>query len=271
MTDPVLTVTNASFSYREACVVDGVSFSVHKGEYLAVIGPNGSGKTTLLRLAGGLLKPSGGQILLEGEPVSSIKKADLAKRLAFVPQGASPVFSYTCLETVLMGLFPRTGRFGLESQAMLEMAESVMKRAGCWSFAGKSVQEISGGEFQRVILARALAQLLPLPREPDRLKLLLLDEAMSDLDICARFEMMELVLSVAQEYAIGVAAIHHDLHMAGLFARTILALKGGKAAAFGPAEEVLTEGFFRGVFGVKAEKAGNKGFLFLGRAAKPQA
>jgi iron complex transport system ATP-binding protein len=165
-----------------------------------------------------------------------------------------------------MGLHPRTGRLGLESPEQLEMAKDVMQKAGCWQHAQKSILEISGGEFQRVILARALIQLMPLPNEPASPKLLLLDEAMSELDICAKFEMMDLIRSAISQTGLAVAGIQHDLHQAGLFADKVLALKGGKQAAFGSPKEVFTKGFFAEVFSVRAEEVSGKGFLFTGRA-----
>jgi iron complex transport system ATP-binding protein len=186
--------------------------------------------------------------------------------MALVPQGLKPFFSYTCLETALMGLHPRTGWLGLESEAHLKLAENVMRKAGCWKYAHKSVLEISGGEFQRVVLAKALVQLTPLPGEAQSPKLLLLDEAMSELDICAKFEMMDLIKELVKERGLSVVGIHHDIHLAALSADKALVLKDGRVAALGKPDEILTKKLFKEVFSVEAEPVSGRGFVFLGRA-----
>jgi iron complex transport system ATP-binding protein len=167
-----------------------------------------------------------------------------------------------------MGLLPHRSRFEPLGDADLDRARTVMQEAGVWDFAGKNVAELSGGQAQRVILARALLQVFPdvnsglskrsaAPRQP----LLLLDEAMSELDIAARIDMMNLIRTQVTECGLTVLGIHHDLHTAYRFADRVIALHNGSIAADGSPAEVFTGDFFRTVFSVKAEIIAGKGFL----------
>jgi iron complex transport system ATP-binding protein len=258
-----LSVETLSFSYPGGGeALQNVSFNVEAGEHIALVGPNGSGKTTLFQLLSGYYKPSGGTALLDGRPVHRYPVLERARRIALVPQGGRIGFPFTCLEIALMGLHPHRSRFAPPDEKAFARVRSLMIETGVWAFAGKKVNEISGGELQRVLLTRALLQILPESEPPPPPRLLLLDESLSELDISARFTMMKLLVRYAHDYRVTVIGIHHDLHIAGRFASRIIALRNGCVAADGSPAEVFISKFFSEVFLVKAEIIPPKGFIF---------
>ncbi|GHU13652.1 ABC transporter ATP-binding protein [Spirochaetia bacterium] len=270
----LLLVKNLSFSYNTGVdVLVDVNFSVESGEHIALVGPNGSGKTTLFLLLAGFLTPVAGEVLLEDREIRRYPILERARRIAFVPQGGRIEFPYTCLETVLMGLHPHQSRFASgESNRFaddaLSLAEDVMRKTGVWNLAGARVTEISGGQMQRLLLARALLQIFPDTRPhcgPDDLalpRLLLLDETLSELDIAARIAMMKILSRLAAERGITVIGVHHDLNLVYRFADRIIALDKGRIAADGPPDGVFTQEFFAEVFSVQAEIIHLRGLLF---------
>jgi iron complex transport system ATP-binding protein len=183
--------------------------------------------------------------------------------VAFVPQGGRIEFPYTCLETVLMGLHPHQSRFAPWDDAALSRAAEVMRETGVSSLAEKKVTEISGGQMQRLLLARAILQIFPRDPDPGGVsRILLLDETLSELDISARIAMMKLLSRLATERGLAVIGIHHDLSLAHRFAGRIIALDGGEIAADGPPAQVFTPEFFERIFSVRAEIIPRRGLLF---------
>jgi iron complex transport system ATP-binding protein len=165
------------------------------------------------------------------------------------------------------------------ADAALSRAEEIMRETGVWGFASKPANTLSGGELQRVLLARAIIQIfpnthetLPAPASEKHVpKLLLLDEAFSELDIAARIGMMKLLNGMLKKRSFTVIGIHHDLHLAGRFTSRIIALRRGSIAGDGPPDAIFTEDFFQRVFGVKAEIVPGKGFFFHDDAGRDSA
>jgi iron complex transport system ATP-binding protein len=280
----LLSVDNVSYWYprEERAALRNVSFTVEAGEHIALIGPNGSGKSTLFNiLAAAIPLPhgDGGTVLLDGRGLRSHSVAARSRRLAFVPQSGRIEFPYTCLEIVLMGLRPHENRFAAHETAGFERAGRVMRETGVWELAGRSIRAVSGGQFQRVMLARALLQILPdfdsgLDSGAESAAdsgagaasppgILLLDEALSELDIAARIAMMRLLSALAATRKIAVIGVHHDLSLLQRFSSRVIALSGGTVAADGTPNEVFTEAFFEKVFAVHAGIVPGKGFFFL--------
>ena len=228
------------------------------------MGPNGSGKTTLFQVLAGFESPQRGGVFLDGLDIGRYPVTERARRMALVPQNSRPVFPYTCLEMVLMGLSPYRSRLFSYSDRELERAAEIMACLGVWEFAGKRITELSGGESQRVILSRALLQMLPESGAAGGRTeggLLLLDEAMSEMDIAARIAVMKLLSRYTREYRIGIIGIYHDLQTPARFADRVIALSEGAVAADGVPEKVFTENFFADVFRVKADIVPQKGFF----------
>jgi iron complex transport system ATP-binding protein len=212
-------------------VVDGVSLAVEHGEWLTMIGPNGAGKTTLLRAVAGLVGHRG-EIEIGGRPVRRLRRRDLARRVAVVPQVPLMPGGMTVREYVLLGRTPYVSYAGRESRRDFAATEEAMGRLDLAGLADRQLGTLSGGERQRAVLARALAQEAPL---------LLLDEPTSALDAGRQQEALELIDALRLDAGLTVVAAMHDLTLAGLYASRLLLLSGGRVVAEGGAEEVLTE------------------------------
>jgi iron complex transport system ATP-binding protein len=204
-------------------VLEGISFSVKAGELAVLAGPNGSGKTTLLKTAGGLIPPLGGTVLLGGRDGASLKRRERAAYTAFLFQGALPSWPFTVREFIAQGRFPRTGIFGAGDGEDREAVEDALREAGLRGFEERPVTELSGGEFQRVLIARAMAQ---------GAALLLLDEPCNNLDPKYRLAVMDLIRGMTRRGTAVLMSLH-DLALAQRYADRIILLHRGGIAAMG--------------------------------------
>ncbi|MFQ5664018.1 MAG: ABC transporter ATP-binding protein, partial [Terriglobia bacterium] len=206
-----------------------LNFSLRRAELLAIVGPNASGKSTLLKLLAGLLPPEAGAVLLEGRPVSSLSLRERAQRIAVVQQESPLLFPIRVLPFVLQGRHAYLRGLQLETSDDLRVAREALRGTRTAHLTERLVQELSGGEKQRVILARALAQ------EP---QLLLLDEPTLHLDIGFQVELLRLVLMLARRENYAVVLVSHELNLAAEFADTVLLLDQGQLLRYGPPAEV---------------------------------
>lgn len=235
-----LEIKDVDAYYGSKKVLEGVDFTAPTGELLGIIGPNGSGKTTLLRTIARILKPRTGTILLDGKAVVQMKHKEFSQRFAAVPQDTSIHFEFSALDVVLMGRNPHLGRLELESERDIEIARRSMELTNCWPLAERLVTELSGGERQLVIIARALTQ------EP---KVLLLDEPTSHLDINFQIEIMELLKRLTTQEGLIVVAVIHDLNLAAQYCDRLVLLRSGKIIAMGAPHAVLTAANIKTAFG----------------------
>lgn len=232
-----LSVENLQFRYPGVPVLRDISFNVPAGDFLSLLGPNGSGKSTLLRLLDRILLPQGGSITLDGRPLASFNRRDLARIMAYVPQDTLWVFPYTVLEVVLMGRSPHVARSGFENQHDLDIAWEMMRLTDIDHLADKLITAISGGERQRVLIARALSQ------QPE---VLLLDEPNAHLDINHQVEIFQILQEQNEQRHLTIISVSHDLNLAAAFSKRTLLLgqpdAGGSGIfAIGQPREVLTE------------------------------
>jgi iron complex transport system ATP-binding protein len=239
----LLNVDGVECRYGSVKVLEDVSLSVKGGDFVGILGPNGSGKTTLLKSISRTLKPHKGTILLNEADIYSLKSVDVAKQMAVVPQDSSIGFSFAALDVVLMGRNPHMTRFQMESEKDVVIARKAMQLTNTWYLAERPINELSGGEKQRVIIARALAQ------EP---KILLLDEPMTHLDIINQLEIMDLVKEFCVKEELIVLAVFHDLNLAARYCTSAILLKNGKIFSAGSLDEVLTSENIKSVFRVNA-------------------
>lgn len=228
--------------YRSNVILHNIHMSLGKGEVTSIVGPNGAGKTTLLKSMASILPPQKGVVKIDGVDVRSIRSTDLAKIQAYVPQQASSGFPLTVLETVMLGRKPYI-RWGVKRQD-LHIVETLLAELRLERYAERYMDELSGGERQKVLIARALAQ------QPD---MLLLDEPTSALDIRHQLEVLEIVRGLAKRSGILVVLILHDLELAARYSDVVYMLKDGTVFANGTPEEVFTAPNMEAVYGVRME------------------
>ncbi|MCG6537416.1 MAG: ABC transporter ATP-binding protein [Syntrophales bacterium LBB04] len=240
----LVNVNNVWFRYGIEWVLEDVSFSVGEGEFFGIIGPNGSGKTTLLRIIDGILKPNEGSVAIDGAGTAGMKRSDLARVIAVVPQETQYVFPFTAGEIVMMGRSPHLGLLSFEGAKDFGIVEKAMRATDTLPLADRNFDELSGGERQRVIIARALAQ------EP---KVILLDEPTAHLDLRHQIALTALMRSLCRERNVTAIAVTHDINLASLFCDRLMFLDDGKVRALGPPREVVTETVLREVYGVPVQ------------------
>lgn len=223
--------SNIRFSYSKIPVVKGVSLYIEKGEFVSILGPNGSGKSTLLKTLSHVYVPDSGDILLQGEPIENFKRKDIARLVAMVPQDTSMDFEFTVEEVVLMGRHPFMGRFKKESSTDLDLVYEAMDRTNTLEIKDRLITEISGGERQRVFIAKALAQ---------NTQIMLLDEPTSHLDINHQIEVLELLRRLNSEKELAIVLVIHDINLAARYSDRILIMKDGEIIAQGRPEDAIT-------------------------------
>ncbi|PEQ94104.1 heme ABC transporter ATP-binding protein [Bacillus sp. AFS006103] len=242
----MINVQQVSGGYSSDAVLKDISFNVEKGELFGILGPNGSGKTTLLKMLSGILPFQGGEIVINGKPLNEYKAKQLAKIIAVLSQHSSQSFSYTVKETVSLGRYAhQKGLFQTWSTADEEVVQKVMKQIGVSRFQNKNIQELSGGEKQRVFLAQALAQ------EPE---ILLLDEPTNHLDLSYQKELLDFLKQWTSENGLTVISIFHDLNLAGLYCDRLLLLENGRINIDQIPNEVLREERIRDVYHTDIQK-----------------
>ena len=233
---PILELERISFKYGEQWVLQDVTLTVAKGEFFGILGPNGSGKSTLLNLIDGIRSPCEGEIRLKGIAPGKMRRRDVARLVAVVPQEASWVFPLTVEEVVLMGRTPHIGRLAFESERDLAVARSAMEATDILPLAARLMETLSGGERQRVLIARALAQ------EPE---VILLDEPTASLDIAHQIRTLDLIRSLSRSAGLTVVSVTHDVNLAALYCDRIALLEEGRLHCLGRPGEVITESHIR--------------------------
>jgi iron complex transport system ATP-binding protein len=252
----LLRIDRISCSYDSTEVLKRVTFNVPSGTVFGVVGPNGSGKTTLIRCISRVLEPLGGVVWLDTDMLSAMSFRDVASRVGVVPQTTRPGFAFTAYEIVAMGRTPYIGRLQMESEEDLADIKGAMLSTDCWQLRSRMFSELSGGEQQRVVIARALAQ------EP---RVLLLDEPTSHLDLGYQMQIMDMIERLAGERNLIVVAIFHDLNMAVRYCENVVLLDKGKVEEVGGTLEVLTNENIEKVYGVKVaiERSPSTGLVMI--------
>ncbi|MDI9483334.1 MAG: ABC transporter ATP-binding protein [Bacillota bacterium] len=224
-------VKNLEFSYGDRKVLEQICAAFQPGMVCGLLGPNGSGKTTLMKNIASILKPQKNTVYINGLDITNITVNELAKEISVVPQNTHIEFDFSVQDIVMMGRAPYIKRFSSESEEDIEIAQWAMRISGIEDLAERSIKNISGGELQRVVIARALAQ---------KSNIILLDEPVSQLDIHHQLSIMETVRMLAYEYGMTVVTILHDLNLAAEFCDYIYLLKNGFIAHSGKPKDVLT-------------------------------
>ena len=225
-------------------ILKGINLDVNAGEIHAVMGPNGSGKTTLLGCLLGQLKPTAGRIELDGKAIKSYSPRQRAKLMAYVPQQPGTAFAFTSAEIILAGRLSHTGILGLTSRQDQEIARAAMEMTGTLDFADRMLDELSGGEAQCVMIARALAQ------QPS---VMLLDEPTSHLDIANQLKIYKMMRRLADDWGMAIVCVSHDINLAARFADELVLMRDGRVVAGGTVEQVIDREILAETYGVQID------------------
>jgi iron complex transport system ATP-binding protein len=226
----MLTVNSLRVAYGPKVVLDDISLDVSAGEILALIGPNGAGKTTIVRAVSGTMPILSGQVNVNGQDLSKFKTSERARVLAVVPQARQLGGAYTVEQAVMMGRTAYMGWLGRESAADYAAVQLALRQTQLEKFAHRQIAQLSGGEQQRVFLARALAQSTPV---------LLLDEPTNHLDLQHQTNLLSLIRKLAEEKKLVVMMAMHDLNLVSFFADKVALLVDGELKHFGTPQEVI--------------------------------
>lgn len=237
----MLSVQNLSVRYNGRLALEDVSFELPDGHMLGVIGPNGAGKTTLIRAISGVVQPVSGTVVVDGQDLATLPSQQRARKMAVVPQARNLPPAFTAWETVLMGRTPYLDWLGTLSEQDEAICRSAMERTSTYELAERRTGELSGGEQQRLLLARALAQQTPL---------LLLDEPTTHLDLHYQYSLMEQVQALVSQDKMTVLVALHDLNLAARYCDLVMLLVGGKICIFGTPDEVLKADILSPAFGL---------------------
>lgn len=237
-----LDVRNLSFSYDKKQILNDINLSFNKGKFYSIIGPNGSGKSTLIKNLSKIIEPDHSTIFIDDEDICNLNNKKLARMMAVVPQNILIDYDFSVFDIVMMGRSPYKRRFEEFNAEDERIVEKYMKITDTWEQRDELITELSGGETQRVIAARALSQ------ETD---IILLDEPTSHLDIQYQIEFLNIFKKLRNEKVIIV--VLHDLNLASMFSDEIILIKDGKITAKGKPQEVITRENIKSVYNISVE------------------
>ncbi len=226
----MIKINNITLSYDEKVVLKDISINLKEKSFIGIIGKNGTGKSTLLKAVTGLLKPVKGNIFIDNEDVYKMRKNILAKKISFMPQTMQFDFSFNVKDFIMFGRYPYINMFKLASKDDFQTVEDVMKFTETAEFAERNINELSGGERQKVLLAQTLVQ---------QTDIIVLDEPTSHLDIGSQATIFKLLKMLNEKYNKTIITTVHDLNLAGEFCSDIVLLDNKKVLNFGSAEKVL--------------------------------
>lgn len=237
---PVLEIKNISLVFHEKEILKDMSFSVDLGEFFVIIGPNGAGKTSLLKILAGLENRQQGKVFIHQKNIRDYTRRSLSQVVALVPQHGETGFSFSVAETVIMGRTPHLGILGMEDKEDFRIAREAMEFTDVAHLAQRKLHQLSGGELQRVIIARAICQ------QPG---IILLDEPTTALDPAHQLKIMDLMEKFRREQSTTIIMVSHDLNLAAMYGDRLLLLKSGSMVKTGTPEIVLERKLLEETYG----------------------
>lgn len=240
-----LAVKNLSFAYDARPILAGVNFSAESGDFIALVGPNGVGKSTLFRCVLNFLTHYEGQVIVDGDDAKTLSRKELARRIAYIPQSSDQVFNYTVLELALMGLATKLPTFTTPTRAHEDEVMAVLDELGIAHLAHQGCAEISGGEYQLVLLARALVQ---------NAHILIMDEPTANLDYGNQYRVMNRISGLSNHKDFIVMMAVHDPNQVFLHSNRALVMKDGVIVGDGTPQEVLTEGLMSDIYSIDVHR-----------------
>lgn len=243
--NPIITLKNLSFRYDRDWILDDISMNVPKGVFVAVIGPNGSGKSTLLKTICRMLLPQKGSVQINDKDINQYGYRELAREVAIVHQHANANFGLTCEEVVMMGRYPYQTTWKWENKEDIRIAKECMVYCGVWEFRKRSMSELSGGEFQRLMIAKALAQ---------QTDIVLMDEPVASLDLKYQIDILRLCRKLILEKGITIIAPIHDINLAMQFSDLTIIMDKGKIIAYGETRETISHTNIENLYDIKVKQ-----------------
>ena len=234
-----LKVKELEFKIADQQILNGIDLNIKEGQFVGIIGPNGSGKSTLLKNIYRVYKPSKGNISLEGTDIETMKSKEIAKKLAILSQESSTQFDFTVKDIIKMGRYPYKSMFEDYSKKDMELVDEIIDKLSLQNHKDRSFNTLSGGEKQRVLIARALVQ---------NTDFMILDEPTNHLDIRYQIQLLDIVKNLG----ITVLAALHDINIAALYCDYILVMKDGKIIKRGTVDEIITSETIKEVYGVNS-------------------
>jgi iron complex transport system ATP-binding protein len=235
----MLSTSTISHKYQKDNVLTNVSFELQTGDYCAIIGPNGSGKTTLLNVISGALKKQEGDVIISGKNIEDYTVKDLAKQISVVPQRSEPVYHFSVFDMVMFGRHPYQTRWNYYNPDDEEIVVDALRKTNLLSLKDRMTSQLSGGEFQRTLIARAIAQQAPL---------MLLDEPLANLDIPHRYEILEILSELNRTRKTTILMVIHDLSLAVQAIPKSLLLKNGNLIYFGDTQNICRQNLIFDLF-----------------------
>ena len=240
----ILDIKNISLNFRDKSILSDVSFSVSAGDFFVVIGPNGAGKTSLLKVLAGLQKAQKGMVTIKDKNILNYRRRNLSQIMAIVPQHIEVGFPFTVADTVIMGRSPHLGILGMEGENDFHIAEEAMKFTDVSHLTDRKLFQLSGGELQRVIIARAICQ------QPE---IILLDEPTTALDPAHQLKIMDLMEKFRREHGTTIIMVSHDLNLASMYGDRVLLLKSGRVVKTGDPKSVLNKELLEDSYGCRIQ------------------
>lgn len=245
---PAVKIKNLHFSYGNIEILKGINLDFKRGNFFSIIGPNGSGKTTLIKNTAGFFGNKKNTIYINGIDICKKTRNDLAKEIAVVPQKTETDFEFTVMDMVMMGRSPYLKRFRTESIHDIQIVDEVMHDMNIFQLRDRDINQISGGEYQRCIIARALAQ---------KTNILLLDEPISQLDIHHQVDLLTILKKLVKENKMTIISILHDLNLASTYSDEIVLMDNGKIIIKGAPKDVFTKNNIKNVYKIDVKIINN--------------